>query len=420
MGKRINIILVLLLFVPFCKVSETTDTDTVSKWSLWSSGTQLRGINIWQKKIDREVDEDFLGAGKFGPPYTKNDFEKLKLLGTNYVNISHPGIYSVEQPYVVDEDAIENLKGLIAMIGDVDMFAVISFRTGPGRSEYTFYRGEDFQSDSQDGWFDEKYYNDKVWESEIAKSGWVAMWKRAAEEFKDNSIVVGYDLMVEPNSTDVFFDIYDPEDFYPEYAWSSYDWNIFFPDIVSGIREIDPEIPIIVGGLSYSDIQWLPFINIIPDTKTIYSFHQYSPHVYTHQSKRDKIGYPEKIDVDWDSIPDDFNRDWLTNLINIGKNFMDDNNVRIAVNEYGGVRWAGNLKDFLNDEMELFESHGINYAIWAWSSEFEPYRSEVDGFNYLMGPDPENKSDLDNNELINVLKKYWSKNTARPSNTNFK
>ena len=52
--------------------------------------------------------------------------------------------------------------GPAAMIGAADMFAVISFRTGPGRSEFTFHIGDDTTSIPSDGWFPASYYNDTL------------------------------------------------------------------------------------------------------------------------------------------------------------------------------------------------------------------------------------------------------------------
>jgi uncharacterized DUF497 family protein len=49
------------------------------------------------------------------------------------------------------------------MIEKADMFAVISFRTGPGRSEFWAVWGEDTVSDPENGWFDPSYYNNTVW-----------------------------------------------------------------------------------------------------------------------------------------------------------------------------------------------------------------------------------------------------------------
>ena len=66
--------------------------------------------------------------------------------------------------------------------------------------------------------------------------------------------------------------------------------------------------------------------------------------------------------------------------------------------------------------MSLFEEIGVNYAIWEYSTYYEPFRTEIDDFNYFFGTDKNNKNDQYNNILLNILKKYWSKNKIFPSN----
>ncbi len=107
----------------------------VDKWALWTRGTQLRGANIYQRRVYPELDgPDFMGHDTVGPPYTQADFDRLAALGANYVNVSHPGLFAEAPPYALDEDIQDNLDHLLDAIAQADMFAVISFRTGPGRS----------------------------------------------------------------------------------------------------------------------------------------------------------------------------------------------------------------------------------------------------------------------------------------------
>jgi len=80
-----------------------------------------------------------MGPGPVGLPYIQEDFDRLAALGANYVNISHPGLFTETPPYTLDQDIQDNLDNLLNMIAEDDMFAVIAFRTGPGRSEFTFF-----------------------------------------------------------------------------------------------------------------------------------------------------------------------------------------------------------------------------------------------------------------------------------------
>ena len=79
------------------------------KWSLWISGTQLRGANTWQRIIVPKYDGDeFLGDGYIGPPYTQDDFNALAAWGANYVNLSHPGVFTERRPYVLDNGVADS------------------------------------------------------------------------------------------------------------------------------------------------------------------------------------------------------------------------------------------------------------------------------------------------------------------------
>ncbi|MCP4711319.1 MAG: hypothetical protein GY869_22085, partial [Planctomycetes bacterium] len=105
---------------------------TISKYSMWTDTTKLRGANIW---LTRPYTGQFNAqtlATSVGPIYTQTDFDQLAAMGANYVNISHPGLYSESSPYNVDTDAQDSLDALLAKIDIADMFAVICFRTGPG------------------------------------------------------------------------------------------------------------------------------------------------------------------------------------------------------------------------------------------------------------------------------------------------
>ena len=384
-----------------------------AKYDLWTGETKLRGANIYQRQVYPELDGNiFMGPGPLGPPYKQKDFDNLAALGANYVNISHAGIYTEKPPYKLDNDVLQNLSDLIEMIGKADMFAVISFRSGPGRSEFTFFWGE------HGDWFDKSYYNDKVWKEKTAGDAWAAMWKKTAQTFAGNPYVVGYDLMVEPNSNEVWLDIWDPEEFYEDYGNTSYDWNKFFPRISTAIREADQETPVLIGGMAYSRVDWLPYLVPTTDEKTVYMVHQYEPHVYTHQEPNGKNEYPGSFDTDYDGDKEYVDKKWLQNLLSIVDDFKSDHNVPVSCNEYGIARWVKGAAAFMDDLMSLFEERNMNYALWMWSPDYKPLTEENNSFNFRFGPDPDNIKDV-NNALLNVIKKYWKKNTARPSNTDF-
>jgi aryl-phospho-beta-D-glucosidase BglC (GH1 family) len=372
-----------------------TRNSGFDKWALWTGSTQLRGANIYQRRVYPDLDDGMLGYGPVGPPYTQADFDQLAALGANYVNISHPGLFTETAPYAVDLDVQNNLDNLLNMISNAGMFAVISFRTGPGRSEFSVCCFEEAGD-----WYPASYLNDQVWEEQAAQDGWAAMWRYTAERYRDNPIVVGYDLMVEPNANEVVpGDWLDPEDFYAQYGGKLADWNQLYPDITAAIREVDVQTPILIGGMGYSGVDWLPYLQPTTDPRTVYLVHQYEPFDYTHQEPGAGVGYPSGS----------FDRDDLDDLLSTIDNFKITHGVPVAVNEFGVQRWAPGADVFMDDQMDLFEQRELNHALWVWDPLYAPWTEEVNSFNFRFGPNPDNDSPVPN-ALMNVIVKYWGRN----------
>ncbi|UCG17660.1 MAG: cellulase family glycosylhydrolase [Phycisphaerales bacterium] len=391
------------------------------KWDLWSGGTLLRGANIYQRRVYPELDgTEFLGPGSLGPPFTQGDFDALAALGANLVDISHPGLFTEEPPYRLDEDVQNNLDGLLDMVAEADLFAVITFRTGPGRAEFSVCCFEEAGD-----WYDESYVNDTVWEDQDAQDAWVAMWRHAADRYRDNPTVVGYDLMCEPNANEVAsdaegdpLDSWDPDAFYADHGNTLLDWNQLHPRITEGIREVDADTAILIGGMAYSAVEWLAFVEPTGDARTVYAVHQYEPVVYTHQDPSGAHTYPGSFDADYDEVDDQVNRDWLDELLATVDAFTTAHDVPVAVNEFGIMRWQPGAAEYMDDLIGLFEQRGMNHALWEWAPAWEPI-VDIDAFDFRHGPAPENHTDVASNELMDVIVESWQRNTLRPSNVTF-
>ena len=355
------------------------NAGSVDKWALWTGGAQLRGANIYQRRVYPELDgSEFMGAGPVGPPYTQEDFDRLAALGANYVNVSHPGLFTEKPPHALDEDIQDNLDHLL----------------------------------------------DSIWQDQDAQDAWVDMWRYTAARYRDNPIVVGYDLMVEPNANEVGshalndpLDVWDPEEFYADYGGTLYDWNQLYPRISTAIREVDSDTPILIGGMAYSAVEWLPYLELTGDPHTVYMVHQYAPVQYTHQwwDSLD-CAYPGSCDVDWDGEDEQFDRAWMEDLLSTIDTFITTHSVPVAVNEFGLMRWEPGADRFMDDQMDLFEQRGMNHALWVWDPSWEAWTEEVDAFNFRHGPDPDNHQDVVSSDLMDVIIKYWGRDTIRPLN----
>lgn len=392
------------------------------KWALWQDGPHLRGANIYQRRSYPDADGSLANVGPIIPPYVQDDFDKMAALGANYVNISHPGLYTETPPYQVDPVIEANLDNLLVMIANANMVAVISFRTGPGRNEFIFLEEENalwlgYSKDINVMWPDPNNASmlDEQ-QAQAAQDGWVAMWQYTADRYRDNPIVVGYDLMVEPNSN-VLLDIWDPADFYPARAGTLYDWNQLYPEITTAIRQVDTGTPILIGAMSYSSIVWLPYLQPTADPHTIYTIHQYEPFNYTHQDPPLTLAYPGTFDADGDGHDDTVNQAWLDNWLSPIDDFKDTHHVPVAVNEYGLKRWQPGAAQFMADLMALFEQRGLNHAWWLWSPADPRFVDYTHEFNPLLGPDPDNRDEVTTSALLQTIRRNWALNSANPQMT---
>jgi hypothetical protein len=363
-----------------------------SKWELWAGATELRGANLWQKVIDPKRDGTSLGPGSVGPPYSEQDFQHLAALGANYVNLSHPGLFTETPPYRLVPEVQQNLDQLLDKIEKANLFAVVSFRTGPGRSEDTF-------DDAT-----HKHPTQVVWKNNAARIAWGEMWKVTAARYRGNTVVAGYDLMVEPNANELV-KADQPSAFYEKYRNTGMDWAPMAKAITQKIREVDSDTPLIVGAMNYSGVGWLSSLEPTGDSKTVYAVHQYEPYDYTHSAPGAKNQkYPD---------PQGFNRNSFKDLLAPVEAFRKKTGAPVTINEFGVMRWVPGAAPFLDDEMKEFERLGLNYAYWLWESSWPSI--SYDQFNLLHGIDPTQHKEQLPNPLVDTLKKYWAKNELHPS-----
>lgn len=321
------------------------------KWDLWRVATCLRGANIWQARV---TPDDGMGPGPVGPPYLPNDLPELASWGANYVNISHPGVFN-EDPesnpkYHFDQPVFDNLDRLITRCDQAGMFAVVAFRTGPGRPEEIF-DGNNLSP---------------LWNSPEARDAWVSMWRETATRLKNRKNVIGYDLMVEPETKDHRM------------------WNEMAGRIIGAIRSVDTRTPILVEAADWSTVDSLPCAGRFDDSKIVYAVHQYEPFNYTHQDQNANKPYPGGLESLYQRI----------------SGFKDNRRAVIAVNEFGVMRWSPGAVQFLERHIDLIERIGAGHALWLWETSFP---LNYDEFNYRHAP----------RELINAIKSNWSNNRIR-------
>jgi len=350
-------------------------SDIRGKWDLWTGGTCLRGANVWQKRV---TCKHAMGPGPVGPPYDEEkDFTRLAAWGANYVNISHPGVFAEQPGYPFDEGVYQNLERLVTLAESANLFVVVSFRTGPLRNEAVF--------DGSEG----PALKD-VWVCDDARTdAWVRMWEEAARRLRRHKNVVGYDLMVEPDTADHGL------------------WNDTAKRVAEAVRRVDPDTPIIIGGANWSHVSSLEKLALVNVPWTLYAAHQYAPSDYTHQEKKDQ-GYKKG---DLKKLASKLNE--VYSEIEKFRNQAGPGGARpvVAINEFGVFRHAPNADCFTRYQLELLERAGINHALWLWETSSPLITYDV--FNFRRGTDPKNKTDCETGALVDAIKANWRLNTVR-------
>jgi len=191
----------------------------------------------------------------------------------------------------------------------------------------------------------------------------------------------------------VFFEILNEPEFRDRYRWEGVQSRL-----AAAIREGAAAHTIIVAGANWSADNELLFIEPLHDPNTIYNFHFYDPHIFTHQGATWTTNFqhyladlpypstPENVRAAANLIPDAANRlaairygfdRWNSARIDTefdqvaawGKRW----NVPLTCNEFGVYRKTANPQSraaWLSDVRTSLEKHNIGWTMWDYSGGF--------------------------------------------------
>jgi hypothetical protein len=365
-----------------------------AKIDLWDNGrgTQLRGAVLAQRRVYPGLDgPEFLGTGAVGAPISDAALASLAAHGANLAVLSVPGTHGEHAPYALDEAIEEHLDQLVRRCERAGLFVVIGFRTGPGRSAFTFHR------DEAGSWFPAAMVNDHLWRSEQAGAAWEAMWRRTAAKYRGRANVAGYLLMVEPNANQAApgpdggdLDEWNPERLVQRVSGSAADWPRLARRLASAVREVDGQTPILVSPDGYANLDFASLLDIDAVPGQVLALHDYRPRAYTHQGRHDALAYTPPAAFELPTV-----RRWM-------------------MGEFGAQRWAPDAARYFRDQIGQYERSGAGWAMFRWDSGWRVYEDAENGFNPLYGPDPECTSLVVRSATLDVLRQAWSLNTHRP------
>ncbi len=210
---------------------------------------------------------------------------------------------------------------------------------------------------------------------------YIETWKRIATRCKGQPALWAYDLINEPCQN------IPAENSYLDMQYLA----------AVAIREIEPEVPIVVasnnynGPRSYREMEPFPLVNII------YQVHMYMPGTFTHQGVHSTpVGpvYPGKIDnLEW-------NRDQMKAALKYVREFEQEYGARIYLGEFSAARWAKGAAQYIQDVISVAEEFN-----WDWT--FHAYReSPVWSVEYVGDREHTTKATEDTDRKKVLLEAY--------------
>ena len=234
----------------------------------------LRGINIgnWLNpegymfhfkdvnsfRLIDDVVKELIGADdarKFWKAFrnnyiTKEDIHFIKSTGLNHIRIPFNFKFFLveDHPEIFLEEGFKRLDDIIKWCREENLYVVLDMHAAPGGQT-----GDNI---------DDSWSYPFLFESEEAQKTTIALWEKIAERYKDQKIVIGYDLLNEP---------------IPHFYENKEELNKLieplYKKIVSAIRNIDKNHIVFLGGAQWDTnfkVFGPPF-----DKNVVYTFHKY-------------------------------------------------------------------------------------------------------------------------------------------------
>jgi len=202
---------------------------------------------------------------------TEADIHYLRSTGMNSIRVPFNYRLFTDDDYMGEknpEHGFQLLDKLIAWCAKEKIYVLLDMHCAPGGQT-----GDNI---------DDSYGFPFLYEDTAAQTLTVSIWKRIAEHYKNESFILGYDLLNEPIAT-----YFDSAHFNPKL-------EPLYRRIVEAIRSVDKNHLVFLGGAQWDsnfDIFGKPF-----DDKLVYTFHKYwtAP---TREVIQSYINFSKKYDV---------------------------------------------------------------------------------------------------------------------------
>lgn len=189
----------------------------------------------------------------------------------------------------------------------------------------------------------------------------LGLWRQISERYQDYPPSVFFEPLNEPNT-----------------KLTSEKWNALIPKVIAVIRRTNPERKLIMGAANWSNVSYLPKLDLPEDDPNlVLSFHYYSPHGFTHQSTPwSEPKFRNLSGVKWLGTKDE--KATVTKDLMIAVEVGEELNLPVYLGEFGAyeaadmdsrVRWT-------NHVAEEARRLGMTIAYWEFGASFGLYDTQ--------------------------------------------
>ena len=193
----------------------------------------------------------------------------------------------------------------------------------------------------------------------------MAQWRQISEFFQDYPDSLLFEPLNEPNGN-----------LTPEL------WNAWVPEVLSIIRETNPDRTVLIGTPEWGGLGGLPKLEIPYDDNIILTIHYYNPFNFTHQGA-EWSGEQSQAWLGTKWLDTEVDREVIHNEFQLAKNISETHDIPIHVGEFGAyskadmesrARWTTYLSRW-------FEEQGFSWAYWEFSAGFGIYNPSTKKLN---------------------------------------
>ena len=269
-------------------------------------GYMFRFKDVNSFRLIDNVIKELIGAdeaGKFWKTFrdnyiTKEDIHFIKTTGCNHVRVPFNFKFFLveDHPEIYLEEGFKRLDDVINWCREEGIYVVLDMHAAPGGQT-----GDNI---------DDSWSYPFLFENTEAQQTTINLWKKLAERYKNDKIVIGYDLLNEP---------------IPHYRENKEELNKLleplYRRITEAIRSVDTNHIIFLGGAQWNTnfkVFGAPF-----DKKFAYTFHKYW--MPTEQKEiKEYVDFRDKYNVPiWLGESGENNDEWIENF----RKLLEANNI---------------------------------------------------------------------------------------------